>query len=317
MRQNIRNEKRMIIAYAICILSKPDLERLIHDNATLQCNCQDVNIVICYWYKQAFGQIPVKITSYNKYESKGELNHIFKVKKRFRLNNKDNYNNLEIKDLLVSDAATYFCMSSNLYKLDFLESITLDIEGAGLNFTTLDYELTSENSSIQRGLESAPLDCSFNNGICDKEHQVYWFSHNYESAKGIIYSHGGSSNQCESNMDISSKSCIYNLPVHNDHATSNWTKCAVASCGKLLFGTKSKSDSEDRYMPSVLVSILSGALVGTLILSVLLSMLYCSFLFCQNEEDIHYAALNHHTSSRSIRHGDSTNTECVYSGVRL
>ncbi|KAJ0056020.1 hypothetical protein NL108_017780 [Boleophthalmus pectinirostris] len=303
-------------------LSHVTLSGQVGQSVTLNCNCQDSNIVMCYWYKQVFGEIPVRITSYNKYE--GEVTNIkvdTKFKNRFRLNNTDNYNNLEIKGLIVSDAATYFCMSSNLYKLDFLEVVTVDVDGAGFHFATLDYELTVENSSVQRVSE---LSCIFNNGICEEKHQVYWFNTLYESAKGILYSHGGSSDQCEGRMDSSTKSCVYDLPVRSDSADSNLEKCAVASCGKLLFGTKSKWDSEDKSTPSVLVQVLSGALVGTLILCVLLSLVIYNIkkksqptVTTENEEDIHYAALKHQSSSRPKSHADSTNTECVYSGVRL
>ncbi|XP_072315483.1 uncharacterized protein [Eucyclogobius newberryi] len=209
---------------------------------------------MCYWYKQAIGQKTVKITSYNKLGLKKDLS---KVDPRFTLNNTDNYNNLKIKDLHFSDAATYFCMSSNLYNVDFLEAITLDVEGAGFHFTTSVFELMPENSGIR---SSATMDGCFDNGIFSGEHGVYWFSPSKESGKGVLYSHGGNTDQGESNTDSSTNSCIYNLPI--------------------LMATQPE--------------------IGQ-----------------HNEEDIHYAALMHHSSNRATRQADSNNTEYVYSSVRL
>ncbi|KAK7904659.1 hypothetical protein WMY93_017266 [Mugilogobius chulae] len=259
------------------------------------------------------------MSSYNKYNTKGEFFDTFKTSRRFKLNNTKHYNNLTIEKLHISDAATYFCMSSNLYKLDFLEAFALDVEGAGFTLSTLVFDSMPENANVQS--RSEKLDCSFDSGICHEEHTVYEFSPSAESQKGILYSPEGE--KCESKTTHSStNACVYNLPMQDENATKDWTKCAVATCGKLLFGRKSKPGDKD--MASVLMFVLTGALVVTLILTLLLTLAIYKIkkkappaVTEENEENVHYAALKHHASNKTIQQRDSTDTECVYSGVRM
>uniref|UniRef100_A0AAV2KLE9 Uncharacterized protein n=1 Tax=Knipowitschia caucasica TaxID=637954 RepID=A0AAV2KLE9_KNICA len=62
--------------------------------------------------------------------------------------------------------------------------------------------------------------------------------------------------------------CVYNLPEHGDNSSNDWRKCAVASCGKLLYGTYDQPEvGESR---SFAVYVLGGVLAVTLIVPLFL-----------------------------------------------
>uniref|UniRef100_A0A8C6SV96 Ig-like domain-containing protein n=1 Tax=Neogobius melanostomus TaxID=47308 RepID=A0A8C6SV96_9GOBI len=302
-------------------LSQLTLRHHVGESVKLSCDCRDQEIVMCFWYKQEMGRKPVKVSSFYKLNSKGSFEDTFRV--RFALDNLDNANNLTIIDLRVSDAATYFCMSSNLYNMGFLESITLEVKGDGADFGTLVAEVTPEETGAEEG--SGTLNCSLGNGVCGGRHGVHWFKPSEESAAGVLYTDGGgNADQCERNTETSTNSCVYDLPGHGEEVASDWSKCAVVSCGRALFGNKPDFISEDQDVPPVLVYVLSGALVATLLLSVLLALSMYKIkkksqptATTENEQDIHYAALRHHNSNRPRQLTNDIITECVYSGVRL
>ncbi|CAB1345277.1 unnamed protein product [Coregonus sp. 'balchen'] len=66
--------------------------------------------------------------------------------------------------------------------------------------------------------------------------------------KGIIYTHGDRSDQCEKSPEAGSptQSCVYNLPKRNLSLSDTGTYyCAVASCGEILFGNGTKLEIKD------------------------------------------------------------------------
>lgn len=289
-------------------------------NVTLDCSCQKEKIVMCFWYKQSPGHKPVQMSSYYKHNTNGDFSKMFKDSRRFSLDNSNRNNTLMIKNLRTSDAATYFCMSSNMYNLEFLQGITLNVENAELDLKTLVREV--EDSHLEG---SVTLHCSLSNVICDGADRVYWFKNTEDSHAGVLHSHGGSRDQCKRNTDSQSKSCVYNLPIQQQNGTDDSSKCAVASCGQVLFGNERDGYSGDKHRFSVLVYILSGALVLTIILIFALAFSMYKIIktkpppnvTTENEDNLHYAALKHQSSSRPQRQTGSTTTECVYSGVRL
>lgn len=87
--------------------------------------------------------------------------------------------------------------------------------------------------------ESLALQCSVQafNSSCE-EQSVFWFrQRSGESHPGIIYTHGDGSEECKKSSEAGSptQSCVYTLP--NLTTSDNGTfYCAVAACGKILFG---------------------------------------------------------------------------------
>ncbi|KAK7904660.1 hypothetical protein WMY93_017267 [Mugilogobius chulae] len=186
-----------------------------------------------------------------------------------------------------------------------------------------------ENANVQS--RSEKLDCSFDSGICHEEHAVYEFSPSAESQKAILYSPEGE--KCESKTTHSStNACVYNLPMQDANAAKDWTKCAVATCGKLLFGRKSKPGVGTE---STQVVVLSAALVFTSVVVVLLALVVC-FLNRRNNTELYtastsyksitetfkkgdilyYVAMEQTKNKATRRHQDDTWSECVYFNVQ-
>ncbi|XP_067436134.1 uncharacterized protein [Thunnus thynnus] len=308
------------------------------DETTLQCFYEGDVAARLYWYKQTLGQKPRIISTFYKYEVISTFHDEFNNNPRFTLDTEKGKNHLKITDLHISDSATYYCVSSYLNTLEFLEGTTLSVKGSGLNIQASVHQSASE--SIQPG-GSVTLNCTVHTGTCDDgNHSVYWFKDSQESQPGIIYTHGGRNDQCERNNNKQTHTCVYNLPMKSlnlSHAGTYY--CAVASCGQILFGDRTKLDFEHEVDSLVLVYFLSGALAFTTILSVLLAFSVYKMKkrnSCQSEpqhgfaapstadaegyqdtDNLHYAALNANVANRSRKARNNTKDECVYSSVKM
>ncbi|CAK6973022.1 uncharacterized protein LOC128383783 [Scomber scombrus] len=237
----------------------------VGDSVTLQCSDKGDVSARLYWYKQTLGQKPRLISTFYEFDRNYTFYNEFKNNPRFTLDTENSKNHVTITDLHISDSATYYCVSSYLNIVHFLEVTTLSVQGSALVHQ-------SASESIQPG-GSVTLNCTVHTGTCDDgEHSVYWFKNSEESHPGLIYTHGGRNDQCERNTSTQTHTCVYNLPMKSlnlSHAGTYY--CAVASCGQILFGDGTKLDVGDEVDSLVLVYFLSGALAFTTILSVLLA----------------------------------------------
>ncbi|XP_039677662.1 uncharacterized protein LOC120572431 [Perca fluviatilis] len=317
---SVRQERRIVSAN-------------VGDKVTLRCFCEG-EAAWLYWYKQTLGQKPRLISTFYVYGIKITFYNEFKNNSRFRLDTADK--NLTIFDLNISDAATYYCATSNAVVLDFAEGTIINVKGSDLKDPAWVHQ---SSESIQPG-GSVTLNCTVHTGTCDGEHSVYWFKKSEESQPGLIYTHGGRNDQCESKPNTQTHTCVYKLPMKSlnlSHAGTYY--CAVASCGHILFGNGTKLKLEDKVDSLVYVYILSGALTFTTILVVILA----SSLFKMNQrnrcqctesqarlsapstanaeglrdvDSLHYAALSVNLPNRSRRQRNNTNDDCVYSGLK-
>ncbi|XP_053198874.1 uncharacterized protein LOC128383902 [Scomber japonicus] len=305
----------------------------VGEEITLQCLYQGNVAARLYWYKQTLGQKMKLISTFYKYELKSTMDDEFKNISRFTLDTTNGQNHLKITDLNISDSATYYCISCSLSVFHVLVGTTLNVKGSALVHQ-------SASESIQPG-GSVTLNCTVHTGTCDDgEHSVYWFKNSEEShSQGLIYTHGGRNDQCMRNTNTQTHTCVYNLPMKSlnlSHAGTYY--CAVASCGQILFGDGTKLDVGDEVDSLILVYFLSGALAFTTILSVLLafSMYKMKRNSCQSEpqhgfaapstahaeghqdtDNLHYAAFNASVANRSRKARNNTNSECVYSSVKM
>ncbi|XP_067436038.1 immunoglobulin kappa light chain-like [Thunnus thynnus] len=306
----------------------------VGDSVSLRCSYKGDVAAKLYWYKQTLGQKPRIISTLYDYKSNGTFHNEFNNNPRFTLDTENSKNYLKITDLHISDSATYYCVGCYLYKLEFSENIIVSVKGSGLNIQGSVHQSASE--SIQPG-GSVTLNCIVHTATCDDgEHSVYWFKNSQESHPGIIYTHGGRNDQCERNSNIQTHNCVYNLTMKSlDLSHAGTYYCAVASCGRIVFGNGTKLDVG--YSP-VLVYFLSGALAFTTILSVLLAfsvykMKRSSLQSAESQatfsassttngkgyqeaDNLHYAALSVNLPNRPRRARKNTKNECVYSSVK-
>nr|XP_040038234.1 immunoglobulin kappa light chain-like [Gasterosteus aculeatus aculeatus] len=308
----------------------------VGDKITLKCVYQNKDGEWFYWLKQMLGQQPKLISTFYKYNKNGTFHHEFENNLRFTLDTEKGQNHLTIIDLNISDSATYYCAHSTPYVLTFAEGTVVSVQGSSSNIPTLIHQSPSE--TIQPG-GSVALNCTVQTGTCDGQHNVYWFKDSEESHPALIYTDGGSTDQCERKPNTQTHTCDYNLPMESlnlSHAGTYY--CAVASCGHIRFGDGTKLDIEEGDH-LLLVYLLSGALVFTTILVVLLCFLVyklykkktcqCSESRAtvsalpsgntegyQNAQSPHYAALNLNLSNGSWREKMNIDVECVYSSTK-
>ncbi|XP_028285547.1 uncharacterized protein LOC114451171 [Parambassis ranga] len=244
----------------------------VGDNVTLRCFYKDSVASMFYWFKQTPGQKPKLLSTFYKHKDstfKGE----FKDNPRFSLESKNGKNHLLISHLQISDSATYYCIGCYAYKFEFGDGITVNVKGSGLNIRVHQ----SESESFQPG-DSVTLNCTIHTGTCDGEHSVYWFRPSEESRPGLIYTHGGRNDQCETHTQT--HSCMYSLPLRSLNLSYDETYyCAIASCGHIVLmdgsdGTE-LSLADGVKSLDFLVYVLSGIWAFTTILCVVMAVLVC------------------------------------------
>uniref|UniRef100_A0A3B3CH49 Immunoglobulin kappa light chain-like n=1 Tax=Oryzias melastigma TaxID=30732 RepID=A0A3B3CH49_ORYME len=305
---------------------------VVGQDVTLQCFSKHSQTAIFYWYKQTLGQRPRLLSEFFKHGSEGSFTNDFKNDPRFLLEIGDTKNHLTISNAQTSDSGTYYCVGGHSYVSEFYECYSVLVEDSSSYIQTSVDQSSSEN--IHAG-DSVTLNCTVHTGSCDGEHRVYWFKDSGESHPGLIYTHGGRKDQCERNNDAQTHSCVYELSLKNlteSHAGIYY--CAVASCGHILFGNRTKLDFTDHVVlqNSVILHTLVGLLTIMSVLVVFLLFLLwkinkrnnctstgtqTSFTVLHNKdtENLHYAAINVKRSNRSRQKND-LNTDCVYASVR-
>ncbi|XP_056225151.1 immunoglobulin kappa light chain-like [Seriola aureovittata] len=307
-------------------------------NVTLRCFYQADDSAWLYWYKQSPGQKPNLISTFYVYDRRITFYHEFKSNPRFTLDPENGKNHLIIKDLHISDSATYYCADSYTFVLRFAEGTIVSVQGSSLNVKA---SLNQSGSETFQPGGSVTLNCTVHTGTCDGEHSVYWFKDSEESHPGLIYTHGDRNDQCERTPETQNQTCFYNLLLENlDRSNAGTYYCAVASCGQILYGNGTTLDFKyEANSPNSRVYFLSGALVFNTVLVVLLASSVYKIIkrkncHCtesqarssapstanpegyQDADNLQYAALNVKPPSRSSRQRNSTKTECVYSSIK-
>ncbi|XP_055012600.1 uncharacterized protein LOC110168899 [Boleophthalmus pectinirostris] len=308
------------------LLSGSFVEHNVGDHITLTCSISEKSDIM-YWFRQNVGHVPTLISTLYSFDKRGMFYGEFANNERFGLTPD---NRLNISKLQVTDTATYYCASSQLYKLTFSEGTSVVVRGTD---SYIEAEIHQSPSEGTEPGKSVVLNCSVQTESCEGRHRVHWFKQFEESVAGLLYSHGGSGDQCENKTDSPTNSCVYSLPVHNASSEQTGTYyCAVAACGHLLFGKGTKLNV---LTESAQVTVLSAALTFTSVVVVLLALLICilnkrksteSYIVSTSYKTIsetikkgdvlYYVAMEQRKSQRSRRHRDDTWSECVYFNVQ-
>ncbi|XP_061566128.1 uncharacterized protein LOC133420451 [Cololabis saira] len=303
----------------------------VGDSVTLRCFHDNVSLL--YWFMQSLGDKPTVISTCYVYSKRITFYEKFNNNSRFTLDTENRNYHLTISDLKHSDSGTYYCAARGPLVVDFAEGTTLSVKDSDLNIQSLIHQSSSD--TIQPG-DSVSLNCTVHTGSCGGEHSVYWFKESEKSHPALIYTHGGRNDQCERKPNMQTHTCVYNLMMKDlnvSHAGTYY--CAVASCGHILFGNQTKLDFTSG--DSFLVYFLTGTLTFTSILVVvLIFQIYkmnkiiqsaeerfpappAASTRCPNQDTAspQYAALDLNQANRSRRQRSTTNSDCVYSSVRL
>ena len=248
----------------------------VGESVTLTCSHNlSGQTVVLSWYKQTLGHKPQLISSSFKNSPNGTYYNEFKDNPRFSVHIASNKLHLRMSDVQLSDSATYYCTSSYSNQMDFAEEAILNVKGSGIQHSVQQ----PASLSVQLG-DSVTLNCTIHTETCPGEHSVYWFRRgSRESRPGILYTHGGRSDQCEKSSKAGSptQSCVYNLPKRNLSLSDAGTYyCAVASCGDIVYGEGTELDiklvGEDQMRILVLLSIMR---TGVLFCCLFIVIVFC------------------------------------------
>lgn len=101
----------------------------VGDSVNITCHYQSEMAMHYSWYKHKLGQKPKLISNFYKYDKKATFHHEFKENARFNMVNKKGVTHLEIKEIELSDSATYYCGSAHSNIVEFGEGTELVVQG--------------------------------------------------------------------------------------------------------------------------------------------------------------------------------------------
>ncbi|XP_036423740.1 uncharacterized protein LOC118806429 [Colossoma macropomum] len=242
---------------------------------------------------------------------------------------------LTIQHTTKDDEGTYFCGVSQLNMITFSTGTFLAVRGhPKLNVSVLQ---TPVWGSVSPG-KSVTLQCTVLSEIRAAELRVLWFrAAAGQSFPEIIYTHqNSSSRQCE--ISSSTHSCVYNFSKNIlDHNHTGTYYCAVAACGKIIFGNGTAVELAQPVDPVV---ICLGAALGVCVVVISVQTIlnrrqrnceHCSAeklkdsvkvkTTKQDDEDtkeLNYAALNFHERKPKRGRGkrEQPQEDTLYSAVK-
>uniref|UniRef100_A0A3B5PYW9 Immunoglobulin kappa light chain-like n=1 Tax=Xiphophorus maculatus TaxID=8083 RepID=A0A3B5PYW9_XIPMA len=238
-------------------------------NCTVQTGtCGGEHSVYCAshlnWYKQVPGESLQIISTFYKHHAGSDTFHKqFKDNRRFSVHTEEGLYDLKISDVRDSDSALYYCGYTSI-------SITKFDNGTFL--------------LLKRG--SVTLNCTMLTGTVNGDHNVYWFRKNSEgSGLGTLFTTTRSGGPCarssEDGPDV--LRCVYSLPRRNVTVSDAGTyHCAVASCGRILFGPGTRLYVGGQFEVSVFVCILV----------LCFHLIFIHHVQRRDADDLHYASLN-------------------------
>uniref|UniRef100_H3C0S4 Ig-like domain-containing protein n=1 Tax=Tetraodon nigroviridis TaxID=99883 RepID=H3C0S4_TETNG len=184
----------------------------VGQNLTLTCFDNDAASTRIFWFKQPQGEKPSLLCLYYASSQSTKCSKNFENNPRFQLHSDNKGVNLTISHLEFSDSADYYYSELPINQSPSWPNLSGD---------------------------SGNLNCRVHTGTCDEDHTVYWFRNSGPSRLELVYSHNSRNNQCEKRT----KTCFYSLKNVNISQTGTYY-CAVAACGRILFGNDTRLNCE-------------------------------------------------------------------------
>ncbi|XP_072251379.1 signal-regulatory protein beta-2-like [Leuresthes tenuis] len=248
----------------------------VGENATLSCNRnKSRGSATLFWIRTVTGTMPEILGKGFNFD----YDHVNRIG-RFTTKQEPGTLVLQITKTKLSDTAFYYCLKSQQRDITFYKGIFLQIKGPEPDVTAV--VQGSPSDAIYAG-DSVTLPCSVlsdsEKKTCPEEHRVFWFRvASDESHHRLIYGQSNSDGECDvKSPDAQSlQSCAYSFFKDNLTSTDAGTYyCAVAACGRIVFGNGTKLDIEvvsthDAEKTVMFLSLLCAALAVSLIVTAFL-----------------------------------------------
>ncbi|XP_037396266.1 uncharacterized protein LOC119263832, partial [Pygocentrus nattereri] len=241
---------------------------------------------------------------------------------------------LSIERVTKEDEGVYFCGETGKKTLDFSTATFLAVTGNGqLNTSVLQ---TAVRWSVSPG-ESVTLQCRVLSEIRAADLRVLWFrAAAGQSFPEIIYTHqNSSSRQCEISSSTSCSLYEFSKNILDQHHTGTYY-CAVAVCGKIIFGNGTSVQLKDPVDHVMLtLAVFSAVCVAVICTQTILIHKLRKSEHCagervhqgavgewttrqeQNTENLHYAAIHiKENKAKGGRVKREQPEDVVYSHVR-
>ncbi|XP_070849507.1 immunoglobulin kappa light chain-like isoform X2 [Chaetodon trifascialis] len=306
---------------------------VVGQTVTLKCACRDNAVTFFSWYQQTLGGKPLIISTRMRHNAEATINAPYKDRFKVTAESQTGINDLTISHVKLSDTATYYCGILEFNTIEFGQGVLLNVKTSLSNNQTVVYQPAWEAHRLG---ESVNLRCTVYADKCAGEKSLYWFRHG-AAQPAIMYRSVG---QCVNESHV--KNCTLNLTIKSMNSSDAGTYyCALTSCGEIVFGngTRLEIAGDSIKAPPLLVYCLSVAFVVSIILLLALSsVMYklnkktcsvcrgkVSHLTCpaasdvvqsQDEDVVHYAALNMNKTSVRQRQEENAESVCVYSRVK-
>ncbi|XP_069027427.1 uncharacterized protein [Embiotoca jacksoni] len=203
----------------------------------LTCSLIKSRSVRFQWYKQSAGDNLKLIVTL--WKSTSEFGPEF-PQSRMKVHLYDGFSNLTILRTVQEDEGMYHCTTAEFIEPQWNGTYLL-VKG---NSQTSNYTVTQWPTASGPGRDSATLQCSIlsdpEHMKCPGHHSVFWFRvGSDESHPDTIYTDGNRNIECDEKSDAQ-KSCVYHFSKNISSSDAGTYYCAVATCGRILFGNISK-----------------------------------------------------------------------------
>ncbi|XP_069027611.1 uncharacterized protein [Embiotoca jacksoni] len=224
----------------LCVLQNtlvPVTTVLLGEPVNLTCALLKFSSVRFQWYKQSAGDNLKLIVTL--WKSTSEFGPEF-PQSRMKVHLYDGFSNLTILRTVQEDEGMYHCTTAEFIEPQWNGTYLL-VKG---NSQTSNYTVTQWPTASGSGRDSATLQCSILSDLehmkCPGHHSVFWFRvGSDESHPDTIYTDGNRNNECDEKSDAQ-KSCVYRFSKNIISSDAGTYYCAVATCGRILFGNISK-----------------------------------------------------------------------------
>uniref|UniRef100_A0A3P9I3F8 Ig-like domain-containing protein n=1 Tax=Oryzias latipes TaxID=8090 RepID=A0A3P9I3F8_ORYLA len=214
------------------------------EDVTLSCYNKSLNFAIFFWIKLVPGKMPEILgKGFSNGAGEKKIGH-------FTTKEKEGKFILHTAKAKPSDSAFYYCLSLDGTDITFIRAVFLEMKGPHSDFPAV---AQSSVDPVSAG-DVVALQCSvlseFQNDACPEEHRVFWFRKTEgESHPTSIYARRSSDGDCDGGTETQPlQNCVYSFLKNVSSSDAGLYYCAVAACGKVVFGNGTKLDVQGNLL---------------------------------------------------------------------